>query len=132
MWRNVRECQRARMAISLGLDGELSQLERAFLHAHTTRCEACETYRDDVVARTSLLRAQPLEQLGHDVTMFTPRTRRRSLRPGTSAAAAALVVVGLMAAAQFAIRPSTLSSLDASGSSVAASTEELNQIYEEA
>jgi predicted anti-sigma-YlaC factor YlaD len=131
MGRSVSHCQRARAAVSLDLDGGVSELEGAFLHAHLARCEACGAYSDDVVALTSLLRAQPLEPLGHGVKLtFTHRTSRwRSLSVGTSAAA--LVLVGLVSATQFAARPAALSSLDRSSSSVAASTEELRQIYQE-
>ena len=132
MGRSVSHCQRARAAVSLGLDGGVSELEGAFLHAHLARCEECKAYSENVVALTSLLRAQPLEPLGDDVTLtFTHRTPRwRRLRVGTStAAAAALVLVGLVSATQFAVRPATLSSLGGSSSSVAASTGELKQIY---
>ena len=133
MGRSVSDCQRAREAVSLDLDRRVSELEGAFLRAHLARCEACAAYSDDVVALTSLLRAQPLEPLGHGVTLtFTHRTSRwRSLRVGTSAVAA-LVLVGLVSATQFAaVGPSTLSSLGGSTSSVAASTAELKQLYQE-
>ena len=131
MTPNAGNCQRARVAVSLDLDGGLSELERAFLHAHVARCEACGAYCDDVLALTSLLRSQPLEPLGHGVTpAFSQRTsRRRRLRVGTSTAA--LVLVGLIAATQFSVRPTTLSSLSGGTSNAAASTKELKQIYHE-
>jgi predicted anti-sigma-YlaC factor YlaD len=131
MGRSVTDCQRAREAVSLDLDHRVSELEGAFLRAHLARCEACAAYSDDVVAVTSLLRAQPLEPLGHGVTLTsTYRTSRwRTLRVGTSAVAA-LVVVGLVSATQFAaVGSPTLSSRGTS--SVAASTDELKQLYEE-
>jgi predicted anti-sigma-YlaC factor YlaD len=130
--RGRMDCQRTREAVSLDLDGKLSEFERAFLDAHIARCGACADYRHDVVALTSLVRAQPLEPLGHGVTLThaSRASRRRSLRLGTRSAAAALVLVGILASTQFAASP-PMFSLRPGSSNVAASTLELKQIYNE-
>ena len=87
------ECERARKRVSLGLDGELSQIGQAALRAHVGRCAACAEFALDLEALTQELRAAPLERPVAQV-----RARRRSalrtLQLG-AAAAAVLVAAGL-------------------------------------
>src|SRR6266545_4622365 len=45
-------CDRARQAVSLGLDSELSQLERVLLERHLDRCAACAEFAADLAALT--------------------------------------------------------------------------------
>ena len=132
MGRDAGNCQRARVAVSLDVDDALSELERAFLHAHVARCAACAAYCVDVAAMTLLLRAQPFEPLAHGVNLaHAQRTwRRGGLRVATSGAAA-LLLMGVMAAAQFAHSTATFSRLGADATNAAGSTVELKQIYEE-
>jgi predicted anti-sigma-YlaC factor YlaD len=88
-------CERARAWVSLRLDGELSELEEAFLVAHLRQCAVCSEYEETVRGLVVALRARPLEQLEHIVPV---RGRRRLvIRPTTLARAAALVaaVVGV-------------------------------------
>jgi predicted anti-sigma-YlaC factor YlaD len=54
-------CERVRAQVSLEVDGELSQLERAMLAAHVLRCAECRAHRRDVHALTRALRAAPFE-----------------------------------------------------------------------
>jgi len=88
-------CERVRSQVSLELDGELSQLERAMLAAHVLRCADCRAYRGDVHALTRALRAAALEA----APPVTVRRYRRStaairFRAGV-AAAMAFAVVGV-------------------------------------
>lgn len=87
-------CERAREQLSLRLDGELSQLEGAFLRAHLGRCAGCQTFEAHIEAFTSELRSSPLEQLPQPVAL--PYRRRVSFRgvQAVAAAAAVLVVAG--------------------------------------
>ena len=85
-----RRCDRARQWLSLDVDGELSEFERALLDAHLARCEDCRSFADDTHEFTALLRAAPLEALTHPVAL--PSRRSRLVRPLRVAAAAAAVV----------------------------------------
>ena len=93
-----KRCIRAREHVSLALDAELSEFERALLAAHLAQCTACRRFEADVVALTKQLRAAPVEALSRPVSL--PRHRRfapaRVIQ--ASAAAAAAVAVGLGAA----------------------------------
>jgi anti-sigma factor RsiW len=90
-----KRCVRAREHISLRLDGELSEFERALLGAHLARCEACRRFEGDVRAVTERLRAEPLEPLSRPV-VITPRRRVALARVVSgSAAAAAVLAVGI-------------------------------------
>jgi len=92
-------CDRVRGQISLALDGELSQLERAMLLSHLERCASCHAYQADSAALTSLLRGAPFEAMSRPVTV---QRRRRSI-VGTRvqvAAAAAIAVAALAGTGQ--------------------------------
>jgi predicted anti-sigma-YlaC factor YlaD len=85
-------CQRAREAVSVQLDGELSELGSARLTAHLRECEACAAYALEVAAMTTRLRSAPLER---PETVAAPS---RSRRPVLQIAAAAAAVVAAAAA----------------------------------
>ena len=53
------ECERARRAVSLSLDGELSEVGSARLSAHVGRCAECAEFARDMDALTQELRAMP-------------------------------------------------------------------------
>jgi anti-sigma factor RsiW len=92
-------CDRVRGQISLALDGELSQLERAMLSSHVERCASCRAYQAGSAALTSLLRGAPLEAMARPVLVHR---RRRSIA-GTRvqvAAVAAIAVAALVGAGQ--------------------------------
>ena len=95
---HVPVCERARAYVSLELDSELSQLERAMLAAHVARCEPCAEFERNVRAQTEELRRAPLERLPRPVEL--PARRRPVLRHlhAAAAAAAAFVLAGLGAA----------------------------------
>jgi anti-sigma factor RsiW len=90
-------CDRVRGQISLELDGELSQLERAMVASHLRRCPSCAAFRVNAMSFTHALRTAPLEALGRPVEV--PSLRRRALaevRFGAvrvAAAAAGIAVV---------------------------------------
>ena len=84
------ECERVRSLVSLGLDGELSQVEQASLRAHVGRCAACAEFALDLEALTKELRTAPLER---PAVAQMPARRRSALRTLQVAAAVAAVVL---------------------------------------
>ena len=86
-------CDRAREAMSLALDGELSELDRARLDAHLERCPDCGAFERESSAVAQLLRQTPREEMS--VPIMLPRARRLSMARmlQASAAAAALALV---------------------------------------
>ena len=92
------ECEHARKRASLGLDGELSQVEQALLRAHVGRCVQCAEFARDLGGLTREIRTTPLQP---------PRTwvlegsgmpaRRRS--PGMRALQLAAAAAAVLAAA---------------------------------
>lgn len=86
-------CDRAREAMSLAIDGELSELGRARLNLHLERCPECRAFEAEATGLSRLLRSAPAEQMS--VPIVLPRARRlsaaRMLQAGAAAAAVALV-----------------------------------------
>lgn len=88
-------CERVRSQVSLEVDGELSQLERAMLAAHVVRCADCRAYRSDVRAFTHALRAAVLEPAPPiSVRRYRRSTAATRFQAGI-AAAMAFAVVGV-------------------------------------
>ena len=90
-----KSCDRARLWASLALDDELSEFERRLLGAHLERCAGCREYGGGIRAATLALRSEPL--VGSERQIALPR-RRPALgvtRVAASAAAAALIAVGV-------------------------------------
>jgi predicted anti-sigma-YlaC factor YlaD len=85
------ECERARKRASLGLDGELSQVEQALLRAHVGRCAQCAGFAHDLGAMTQGIRATPLTR--PRLTGMPARRRSSGMRPLQLVAAAAAVIV---------------------------------------
>jgi hypothetical protein len=77
--------------MSIALDGELSELERAMLHAHLRRCGSCAEAQDAISSFTGVIRATPLEPVLW--TMWTPRQRGRTRLVARVAAATTAVAV---------------------------------------
>lgn len=96
-------CDRVRSQVSLDLDDELSQLERAMVSAHLERCAECRTYRDEVTAFTGALRAASLERMESPIALRRPRRGIAARLQVVAAAAVALVAVGV--AGQIASQP---------------------------
>ena len=93
-------CDRVRSQVSLELDGELSQLERAMVAAHLERCPDCRAYKSEVTTFTGLLRQAPLKEMETPVVVRKPhRTIAARLQAGV---AAAVAVAALGAASQVA------------------------------
>lgn len=90
MRASVTPCDQAREYISLALDGELAEVERARLEAHTASCAGCRGYATDVEAATRELRAAEPEEPAYAFVL--PRTRRLTIRTFQLGAAAAAVV----------------------------------------
>lgn len=86
-------CDCAREAMSLALDGELSELGQVRLDAHLERCAGCRAYDAESSALTEALRLAPREQMA--VPIVLPRRHRlsvaRLLQAGAAVAAVALV-----------------------------------------
>jgi hypothetical protein len=87
-------CERTRGWVSLSLDGELSEFERALLDAHLGRCAECSVFAADIRAATTLLRAAPLERPLQQIS--PPVIRRRIGASALRVGAAAAVVVGAL------------------------------------
>jgi predicted anti-sigma-YlaC factor YlaD len=88
------ECERAHLWASLGLDGELSEVEQALLRAHVGRCTACAAFSRDLDGLTQELRtAAPQRPVGVGVTIRRRTTRVRLLQLGAVGAAISVAVV---------------------------------------
>ena len=94
-------CERVRGQISVGLDGELSQLERVMIASHLERCSACGAYSAEVSAFTHALREAPLEPMARSVVIHR---RRRHVGARLQVAAAAAVAVAALVGASQALR----------------------------
>ena len=84
------ECESARARASLGLDGELSEVELAHLRAHVGRCTDCATYARDLDGLTQELRSAPLQRASVSVPARRRNSGARRLQLGAAAAAVAL------------------------------------------
>ena len=92
----THRCERARAAISLELDSELSPLELAFLERHLARCPGCTAFYAACARFTKELRSAPPNvptRSARDVA-YRRRVRRRAL-PRAGVAAASFAVVAL-------------------------------------
>jgi len=89
------ECERARGWASLGLDGELSQVEQALLRAHVGRCARCAEFVTDVGALTQELRTTTLERVVVDAMPARRRTSGRRTLQLVAAAAVVVIAAGL-------------------------------------
>jgi predicted anti-sigma-YlaC factor YlaD len=99
MRESLTPCDQAREYISLALDGELAEVERVRLEAHTASCAECRAYATDVDAVTDELRSAEPELPAHTVVL--PRSRRLSVRSFQVGAAAAAVVAIVAAGSVF-------------------------------
>ncbi len=87
-------CGFAREHISLQLDGELSELDRAALKAHLERCGRCRAYADSMAEVTGHLRAAALEQ--PEIPVVLPHRSRIRIPLGAVQVAAAAVVAAVV------------------------------------
>jgi anti-sigma factor RsiW len=91
---------RARESVSGRLDGELSELERAWLDAHLSACAECSAYADSVAAFTRELRTAPLEQPDAEIAL---PSRRRARGFGLQSAAAVIAILAVGSGSSFAL-----------------------------
>jgi predicted anti-sigma-YlaC factor YlaD len=87
-------CDQARESISLALDGELVEVDRVRLAAHTESCADCRAFEAETGGIAMRLRSAALEQPAYEVVL--PRTRRLPI--GTLQAGAAAAVIAVVAA----------------------------------
>jgi anti-sigma factor RsiW len=99
------ECERARLWVSVGIDGELSELGRASVRSHVRRCAACAEFQRETAALTREVRASPRLPVSISVSVDTGvdkdstvvvqlrRRRRTTVRVLQACAAAAAVAV---------------------------------------
>lgn len=88
-------CERMRGQVSLELDGQLSQLERAMLAGHVDRCAACRSYQAEVSAFTEELRNARLAPLQHPIAVRRPRRQVLARLQVGAAALLMLAAVGV-------------------------------------
>ena len=85
------ECERARSRASLGLDGELSQVEQALLRRHIVRCASCAEFERRLDTLTLEIRRAPLQRPARAAMPDRRRsTGRRVLQVCAVAAAVAI------------------------------------------
>lgn len=97
-----RDCARVRQQLSLGLDVECSEFERALLESHLGVCGACRAFASDIEGFTEALRAAPLVELGAPVQLPSKRRRRVSALGSFSAVATiAAIVLSALAGTHF-------------------------------
>ncbi len=99
-WRRTTACERSGRWISLGLDGETSDLEEAALRRHLERCASCAGRAAEIGGFTRLLRAAPLDEperplsvSGARVRPVRPRPRRVALAAVIAASVASAVAI---------------------------------------
>lgn len=89
-------CTRVREQVSLGVDGELSQLEQRMLATHLERCSRCAAYADDVRDFTERIRNAPRAVMQRPVVVRRRRGAFTTVRLQVGVAAAfAFAALGL-------------------------------------
>jgi predicted anti-sigma-YlaC factor YlaD len=88
-----RDCDRVRQQLSLRLDVECSEFERALLESHLGVCGACRAFASDIEGFTGSLRAAPLVELATPVQLPSQRRRRVSALGSFSAVATVAAIV---------------------------------------
>ena len=87
-------CERTRGWVSLSLDSELSEFERALMDAHLARCHDCAAFAGEAQQTTAMMRSAPLEPLPQALAL--PVRRRRIGAGALRVSAAAAIVVGAL------------------------------------
>jgi len=91
-------CDRARQAVSLGLDGELSQIERVLMERHFDRCPSCAEFAADTTSLTGALRAAEPVMLDRPIQLPLRRRAGYVVRhAGAWIAAASVAATALLA-----------------------------------
>jgi hypothetical protein len=92
-------CAAARLALSAGLDGEASELERAASLRHAAGCPACQAFADESKALAVELRATAVLSPSKSLAPATPQRRRISRPIAVGGSAVAVLVAALLGAA---------------------------------
>jgi predicted anti-sigma-YlaC factor YlaD len=97
------ECERTRQSVSMALDVELAELDRARVAAHLGRCEACRSFQDGIGGVAVAVRSAPLERVRFSVALPASRNAgwgsvRRLASAGAAAAVVAAAFLGFAAA----------------------------------
>ena len=92
-WRRTTACERASQWISLELDGEASEIERAALHRHLDRCDRCAAAQAEIGGFTRLIRLAPPVRIEAPVAVPMPHARRSRI---VRRAAATLVLAAAL------------------------------------
>jgi hypothetical protein len=91
-----------RQQLSLRLDVECSEFERALLESHLGVCGACRAFASDIEGFTGALRAAPLVELAIPVQLPSQRRRRvTALRSFSAVATVAAIVLSAVVGTQF-------------------------------
>ncbi len=91
-------CDRTRQAVSLRLDGELSQLERVLMERHFERCPSCAEFAADTTSLTGALRAAEPVMLDRPIQLPLRRRAGYVVRhAGAWIAAASVAATALLA-----------------------------------
>ena len=114
---SLHMCDRIRELYSASLDGELSELDSARLHAHLASCAGCSTYAAATASASRLVRETPLEQPGFPIVIPGRRLAVDRKLQMAAAAAAVAVTVGMSAAVATIGGPSSGSSQRAASQS---------------
>jgi anti-sigma factor RsiW len=93
------DCDRAREAASAALDGELSELEDAFLVVHRATCPACDAFATGLAGVVEALQAAPLALPSQPIEVRRPPRLQRTRAAGAAALVAAAALAATIVAA---------------------------------
>jgi anti-sigma factor RsiW len=105
-----RDCARVRQQLSLCLDVECSEFERALLESHLGACGACQAFASEIEGFTGALRAAPLVELATPVQLPSQRRRRVPALGSLSAVATVAAIVLSAVAGTHFVRGGTATS----------------------
>jgi predicted anti-sigma-YlaC factor YlaD len=95
---SLHSCDHIRELYSASLDGELSELDSARLHAHLASCTGCSTYAATTASAAKIVRHTPLERPTFPVVIPGRRVAVARKLQVAAAAAAVTVTIGLSVA----------------------------------
>jgi len=95
---SLHSCDGIRELYSASLDGELSELDSARLHAHLATCTGCSAYAATTATAAQIVRHTPLERPTFPVVIPARRVAVARKLQVVAAAAAVTVTIGLSVA----------------------------------
>lgn len=92
------ECERTRQSVSVALDYELPELDRARATAHLERCDACHAFQERIGGVAVAVRSAPLERVRFSIALPPARSAgwRSARRLASTGAAAAIVAAAFL------------------------------------